>query len=119
MRRRTYAGSFKYVRFHEMTLLLRVRFQCRSHMHYCVGHHAGEFATQRVEKEHPGPGLWVNGVGYIAFACLAPQASQLKDVCEQAPFGRGEDTIVDTTMRNALQLGPDKFELKNPGRYGP
>lgn len=88
-------------------------------MHCDIGHHAGDFATQGVEKEHPSPGLWVNAVGYIAFPFLAPQASQLKDVCEQAPFGRGEDTIVDTSIRNALQLSPDKFQLKNPGRSGP
>ena len=119
MRHQTYVGSSEYVRVYEMTLLLRMRLPCRSHMHCDIGHHAGDFATQGVEKEHPSPGLWVNGVGYIAFPFLALQASQLKDVCEQAPFGRGEDTIVDTSIRNALQLSPDKFQLKNPGRSGP
>ena len=29
------------------------------------------------------------------------------------PFGRGEDTIVDKSIRDALQLSPDDFQLKN------
>ncbi|CAK0760425.1 hypothetical protein CVIRNUC_002770 [Coccomyxa viridis] len=75
--------------------------------------HSGDFATQGVEKKHPAPGLWVDGMGCIALPLLAPQATQLKGVCEQAPFGRGEKTLVDKTIRNALQLSPEQFQLKN------
>ena len=98
--------------------MLTLVLPCQSNMHCDHGPHAGDFATQGVEKKHPAPGLWVNGVGCIAIPLLATQATQLKGVCEQAPFGRGEHTLVDKTIRNALQLSPDQFQLKNAGRRG-
>ena len=119
MRRLIYTTLFRSVLFRGATQLLTLMLPCRSNMHCDHGHHAGDFATQGVEKKHPAPGLWVNGVGCIALPLLAPQATQLKGVCEQAPFGRGERTLVDKTIRNALQLSPDQFQLKNTGRLGP
>ncbi|KAL6073102.1 Fe2OG dioxygenase domain-containing protein [Balamuthia mandrillaris] len=38
----------------------------------------------------------------------------LKSVCEQAPFGRGEETLVDPSYRNTWQLSPDRFVIHNP-----
>ena len=37
-------------------------------------------------------------------------ANELKVECEQAPYGRREETIVDTNVRNALQL--DAYKVK-------
>lgn len=52
-------------------------------------------------------------------ACLLPllpaQAAQLKGACSHAPFGRGENTIVYNSVRNALQLCPNQFQLTAPG----
>ena len=31
----------------------------------------------------------------------------------QAPFGRGEETVVDPTVRKAAQLSPDQFALED------
>lgn len=60
------------------------------------------------------PGLTVHGVGQVAFPLIKSQAIALIAVSEQAPFGRGEDTIVDTSVRNVWQIAPDQFELTNP-----
>lgn len=60
------------------------------------------------------PGLKVEGIGIVSLPLIKPQAKSLIGLCEQAPFGRGEDTIVDTKVRNVWQLSPDQFELTNP-----
>ena len=60
------------------------------------------------------PGLNVKGLGTVAFPLPTSQAQTLIELSEQAPFGRGEATIVDTTVRNVWQLSPEQFELTNP-----
>src|SRR5690242_2986704 len=60
------------------------------------------------------PGLEIEGLGPIAFPLTAAQAKKLKKQCEQAPYGKGEETVVDTKVRNVWQLMPDLFELTNP-----
>lgn len=32
-------------------------------------------------------------------------------MCDQAPFGRGTNTVVDTNIRHTWQLGTDKFHV--------
>lgn len=60
------------------------------------------------------PGLEVAGLGPIGLPLNAQQAKELKAVCEQAPYGKGEKTIVDTAVRRVWALDPDKFSLNNP-----
>ena len=60
------------------------------------------------------PGLKVKGVGNIALPLLEHQARALIELSQQAPFGRGEETIVDTDIRNAWQIPAEDFELTNP-----
>jgi hypothetical protein len=60
------------------------------------------------------PGLEVKGVGHIGLPLTEPQAKALIEFSEQAPFGRGEETIVDTDVRQGWQISADDFELGNP-----
>jgi predicted 2-oxoglutarate/Fe(II)-dependent dioxygenase YbiX len=59
-------------------------------------------------------GLKVKGVGTVALPVLEQQAQALINFSQQAPFGRGEETIVDTNVRNAWQIAAEDFELTNP-----
>ncbi|KAE8218728.1 hypothetical protein CF319_g7448 [Tilletia indica] len=62
------------------------------------------------------PGLFIEGVGKIALPLVDEElAEKIIKVCEQAPFGRGSDTLVDTSVRNSWQLDPSKVKLENPG----
>ena len=38
-------------------------------------------------------------------------------MCTQAPFGRGMETVVDTSVRNALELPADKLTLANQDEW--
>jgi hypothetical protein len=60
------------------------------------------------------PGLTVAGIGEIALPVSMADAQSLIKHCNQAPYGRGEATIVDTDVRRVWQLEPDEFRLENP-----
>lgn len=60
------------------------------------------------------PGLEVKGLGPIGLPLTTSQAKELITCCEQAPHGKGKDTVVDTKVRRVWRLKPDRFELTNP-----
>ena len=57
------------------------------------------------------PDLQVDNMGRIGLPLCRAQANELKGECEQAPYGRREETIVDTNVRNALQLDASKVKI--------
>jgi predicted 2-oxoglutarate/Fe(II)-dependent dioxygenase YbiX len=61
------------------------------------------------------PQLNVAGVGPIALPLLPVQAQQLIAVAEQAPYGRGEATLVDTAVRRTWQIDPERVQIS--GRH--
>jgi predicted 2-oxoglutarate/Fe(II)-dependent dioxygenase YbiX len=76
----------------------------------------GDFCTSgRIELL--APALEVAGVGRVALPLLPVQAQQLAAVAEQAPYGRGQETLVDTAVRRTWQIGPDKVTVS--GRHWP
>ena len=70
----------------------------------------GDFhATGRAEIF--APRLEVDGVGLIALPLLPAQAEELVAVAEQAPYGRGGDTLIDTEVRRTWQIAADHVHL--------
>lgn len=57
------------------------------------------------------PHLVVEGVGRIALPLLSLQAEQLVAVAEHAPYGRGQETIVDTKVRRTWQIDANRVTL--------
>jgi len=57
------------------------------------------------------PNLEVEGVGPIALPLLPVQAQQLIAVAERAPYGRGEETLVDTEVRRTWQINADRVRI--------
>jgi hypothetical protein len=64
------------------------------------------------------PGLEVPGLGPIGLPLSPDRAEQLKRLCEQAAYGKGERTVVDTNVRRVWRLTPDRFALANPAWDG-
>jgi hypothetical protein len=60
------------------------------------------------------PGLEVQGVGPVGVPVSPAAARQLIEHATQAPYGRGEETIVDTDVRRVWQIEPNQFTLRNP-----
>lgn len=101
------------------------RFPCTPE--YPVAHTVAEQLHAAIKKiNRPGsfcvtgsdraanPGLEVAGLGPIGLPLAALQAKELKTHCEHAPYGKGEETLVDTRVRRVWQLNPDRFALTNP-----
>jgi predicted 2-oxoglutarate/Fe(II)-dependent dioxygenase YbiX len=63
------------------------------------------------------PGLAVEGVGPIALPLVPVQAEHLIAAAERAPYGRGEDTLTDVTVRRTWQIGPDRVRIA--GKHWP
>jgi 2OG-Fe(II) oxygenase superfamily len=57
------------------------------------------------------PSIDVLGVGRIALPLLPAQAKALVAIAEAAPYGRGADTIVDSSVRRTWQIDPGKVEI--------
>lgn len=53
----------------------------------------------------------VTGVGSLTWPVRAPQARQLIGVARPAAYGRGEDTLLDSSVRDTWELVPDQIEL--------
>ncbi|KAK7409253.1 hypothetical protein QQX98_008563 [Neonectria punicea] len=79
---------------------------------------SGTFASFRPLGQAPPAGLFVNGVGHITMPLGESQARQLIALASQAPYGKGSDTIVDTSVRNTWELDADKFTFKDPAWPG-
>jgi hypothetical protein len=62
----------------------------------------------------PNPGMSIQGVGLVAFPLLPSQTASIKSVAEQAPYGKGSETIVNTQIRNSLQVDSAKVTFANP-----
>lgn len=57
------------------------------------------------------PAIDVDGVGRIALPLLPAQAKALVAIAEAAPYGRGEETIVDRDVRRTWQIDPVKVRI--------
>jgi predicted 2-oxoglutarate/Fe(II)-dependent dioxygenase YbiX len=67
------------------------------------------YSTGRLDATIPN--VEIEGIGRIAFPLLPTQAKQIVAIASRSPFGRGEDTIVDTNVRRTWQIAPDKVNL--------
>ena len=57
------------------------------------------------------PAIDVDGVGQIAFPLLPVQVERLVAIAEAAPYGRGEETVVDRDVRRTWQIEPGKVRI--------
>ena len=77
---------------------------------------AGAFSA-RLEAPVAGLGLEVAGVVPVRVPLRAPQVKRLISVVLRALFGRGEQTLSDTSVRDTWQISPDQISLPVlPGR---
>lgn len=62
----------------------------------------------------PIPALQVTGISEtIGLPINSMQVGKVIEKCTRAPFGRGEETIVDTNVRSTWQLNPAQFSIGN------
>ncbi len=70
----------------------------------------GEFFVSGVE-EMPMPRIEVDGAGAMSFPVPDSQIAALIKKAERAPYGRGEETIIDTSVRNVWQISAREVKI--------
>ncbi|MGS2764034.1 2OG-Fe(II) oxygenase [Sinomicrobium sp. M5D2P9] len=78
---------------------------------------SGKFASIRT-ADFLFPGLEVETVGEIAYPINQFQTKALIQVAHKAPFGKGNQTIVDNNVRSAWEIDADKLHFNNPDWNG-
>src|SRR5262245_57152618 len=60
------------------------------------------------------PGLEVDELGPVGLPLTEREAKELIQQCDQAPYGKGEKTLVATSVRRVWHMKPNGFKLTNP-----
>jgi 2OG-Fe(II) oxygenase superfamily len=61
--------------------------------------------------EMPMPRVEVEGAGTLSFPVPDAQIAAIVRRATRAPYGRGQETIVDTSVRNVWQIAPGKIKI--------
>lgn len=74
---------------------------------------SGSYATYGVFKTFPPPGISVDEVGDIPTKLDQQSAQSLVKVSDKAPFGKGNQTLVDETVRKTWEIAGGKVSFRN------
>ncbi|KAF3109984.1 hypothetical protein TWF103_004815 [Orbilia oligospora] len=76
----------------------------------------GTFAFSSTYSAVPNPGLKVKGLdgSCLRLPVSTEDAAKLSELGRLSPFGKGEQTIIDPTVRSSRQLDPSELEFENP-----
>ena len=75
----------------------------------------GVFATSgRMGANTLQPGLDITGLGKLSVPLVERDAQALKTLCTLAPYGKGESTLHDASVRHTWQMEPSQFTINNP-----
>ena len=72
----------------------------------------GSFETSGTKKITL-PGLHVRGIGEISIPIPPLQVKEMISFAKKAPFGKGSQTITDTTVRSAWEVDADQLSFHN------
>lgn len=75
---------------------------------------SGSFALFAHLKNPPNPGLHLKNGGTIGLPLSDRDAEVIIAASHAAPFGKGEETIVDSSVRKTWELSPTDFGIRNP-----
>ena len=75
-----------------------------------------DFSCGGVMPALSNPGLYIQSYGHVSLPVTGTEGppTKLLELFEKAPFGKGEETVYDATVRNTYQMAPEHFELRNP-----
>lgn len=76
--------------------------------------HEGTFSTFHTLKAYTNPALHLNGYGSVGLPLAVRDAEAITRICKQSPFGKGDQTIIDTSVRKTWELDAAEFQCRNP-----
>lgn len=73
---------------------------------------SGSFVTSDSRPFH-FPGLEVHGIGEIGFPVNPLEVKEMIKCAHKAPFGKGSETVLDTTVRSAWEIDASEITFNN------
>lgn len=73
----------------------------------------GNFSYMKQHELFANPGLEV-AASLIPLPLVTRDAEKIKALSQQAPLGRGDETLVDTRVRKTWELNIEQFRCSNP-----
>lgn len=77
-------------------------------------HATGSFATSGIIDSFVNPGISVDPIGIVRLPLSEKDAGILVQASQKAPFGKGNQTLVDESVRKTWQIDAKKIQLLNP-----
>ncbi|KAJ8072943.1 hypothetical protein PM082_019806 [Marasmius tenuissimus] len=74
----------------------------------------GTFAFSKTYDDAPNPALRLEGVGTVGLPLSERDAKAVIENSIQAPFGKGERTVVDTEVRDTWEMDESKVQFQEP-----
>ncbi|KAL8938341.1 MAG: hypothetical protein Q9216_003942 [Gyalolechia sp. 2 TL-2023] len=78
-------------------------------------HSAGSFAAFGVIDAFVNPGISVEPIGIVRLPLSQEDANSLVQASQKAPFGKGNQTLVDESVRKTWQIDAEKIQYLNSG----
>lgn len=78
----------------------------------------GSFSTFRSFENFVLPGIYVDEVGTIGIPLSLHEAKALIGASRRAPFGKGNQTLVDESVRKTWEIDGSKVSFSNTKWYG-
>jgi 2OG-Fe(II) oxygenase superfamily len=77
---------------------------------------SGSFSCFNVLDSFANPALIIPSIGTIGLPLSTRDAKAIANssVTKQSPFGKGSETLIDTSVRKSWQIDPTDFRLRNP-----
>lgn len=73
----------------------------------------GTFSFHKTYTDAPNPGLCLSDLGIVGLPLSIRDAEAVKSRCTQAPFGKGERTLIDKTVRDTWQMDASEVHMKS------
>lgn len=73
----------------------------------------GSFAAQGILQDG-NPGLEIEKLGSFGLPLAQSEISRIIESSRRAPFGKGSETIVDTSVRRTWEIDASRIKLRHP-----
>ena len=76
--------------------------------------HEGDFAFGETLTLAPNPGIQIDTLGLLGLPMTPRDVELIRSVAVRAPFGHGERSIIDSTVRDTWEIDASRITLRNP-----
>jgi hypothetical protein len=85
-------------------------------LQYCLDDvkYDGTFSCFQAHATYTNPGLFIENYGAVGLPLAVRDAKGIASICKQSLFGKGDRTIVDTSVQNTWELDASAVRCDNP-----